>query len=226
VHFDNGGEFLGAEIREWLIERGIKHTTSTAHTFEHNGVAEHSIQTIVSMARCLLIASGLLQQFWTEVVRMAVIIYNMVSRTANNHQPPQLLWDGSTPDVSKLRTFSCRVMVKDLAKKLGKFVVRTWDGIYFGPDEGGDSHCIYDSQTKQFNNSCDVFFLEGRARLEFHSSPLIKKIPAPIADEESKSDIDLEEKETKLSSITLRTSSKRYSHSLWSPHCPWTTNTK
>jgi transposase InsO family protein len=91
VHFDNGREFLGAEICEWLIERGIKHTTSAAHTLKHNGVAEHAIQTIVSMARCLLIASGLLQQFWAEAVRMAVIIYNMVSETANNHQPPQLL---------------------------------------------------------------------------------------------------------------------------------------
>jgi hypothetical protein len=125
VHSDNGGEFLGAEIREWLTEREIKHTTSAAHTLEHNRVAERAIQTIVSMARCLLIASGLLQQFWAEAVRMAVIIYNMVSETANNHQPPQLLWDGSTPNVSKLRTFSCRVMVKDSAKKLGKFVVRT-----------------------------------------------------------------------------------------------------
>jgi hypothetical protein len=52
-------------------------------------------------------------------------------------------------------------MVKDSTKKLGKFVVRTWDGIYLGPDKGGDDHRIYDPQIKQFNNSCDVFFLEG-----------------------------------------------------------------
>jgi hypothetical protein len=125
VHSDNGGEFLGAEICEWLTEREIKHTTSATHTLEHNGVAERAIQTIVSMAHCLLIVSGLPQQFWAKVVRMAVIIYNMVPGTANNHQSPQLLWDGSTPDVSKLRTFSCRVIVKDPAKMLGKFVVRT-----------------------------------------------------------------------------------------------------
>jgi hypothetical protein len=140
---------------------------------------------------------------------MAVIIYNMVPGTANNHQSPQLLWDGSTPDMSKLRIFGCRVMVKDSAKKLGKFVVRTWDGIYLGPDEGGDGHRIYDPQTKRFNNSRDVFFLEDRARPEFHSSPLIEKIPAPIADEESKLDVDSEGEETRPSSITLCTASKR-----------------
>jgi transposase InsO family protein len=85
MHSDNGGEFLGAEIREWLAERGIKHTTSAAHTPEHNGIAERAIQTVVSMACYLLIASGLPQQFWAEAVRMAVIIYNMVLETANNH---------------------------------------------------------------------------------------------------------------------------------------------
>jgi hypothetical protein len=144
VYSDNGGEFLGVEICEWLAERGIKHTTSAAHTLEHKRVAERAIQTIVNMAHCLLIASGLPQQFWAEAVRMAVIIYNMVLETTNNHQSPQLLWNGSTPDMSKLRTFGCRVMVKDPAKKLGKFVVYTWDGIYLGPDEGGNGHCIYD----------------------------------------------------------------------------------
>jgi hypothetical protein len=143
---------------------------------------------------------------------MAVIIYKMVPRTVNNHQPPQLLWDSSTSDVSKLHTFGCRVMVKDPAKKLGKFVVRTWDDIYLRLDKGGDGHRIYDLQTKRFNNSRDVFFLEGRARPEFHSSLLIEKISTPIADEESKSDIDSEGKETRPSSITLRTSSKRDIH--------------
>jgi transposase InsO family protein len=63
VHSDNGGKFLGAEICEWLTEREIKHTTSAAHTPEHNGVTERAIQTIISMAHCLLIASGLPQQF-------------------------------------------------------------------------------------------------------------------------------------------------------------------
>jgi hypothetical protein len=182
VYSDNEKEFLGTEIRELLTERGIKHTTSVAHTSEHNRVAECAIQTIVSMACCLLIMSSLLQQFWAEAVQMAVIIYNMVLETANNHQPPQLLWDGSTPDVSKLHTFGYRVMVKDLAKKLDKFMVRTWDGIYLGLDKGGDGHCIYDSQTKRFNNSHDVFFLESRARSEFHFSLLIEKISASIAD--------------------------------------------
>jgi hypothetical protein len=40
VHSDNGGEFLGGGIQKWLTGLGIKHTTFTAYTLEHNRVAE------------------------------------------------------------------------------------------------------------------------------------------------------------------------------------------
>jgi hypothetical protein len=91
VHSNFRGKFLGVEIREWLTEREIKYTISAAHTFEHNRVAKYTIQIIVSIAHCLLIVSGLPQQFWAEVVWMVVIYHNMVPGTANNHQPPQIL---------------------------------------------------------------------------------------------------------------------------------------
>jgi hypothetical protein len=175
VYSDNGGEFLGGEIQKWLTGLGIKHTTSAAYTPEHNGVAEQALQTIVSMTRCLLIASGLPLRFWAEAVRMAIIVYNMVPRAANDHVAPQYVWDKSIPDVSRLRTFECKVLVKDPAKKLGKFVIRTWDGIYLGLADGGDGHYIYDSVTKRLNNSRNVFFLKGREKPEFHSSPLIER---------------------------------------------------
>jgi hypothetical protein len=175
VHSDNGGEFLGGGIQKWLTGLGIKHTTSAAYTPEHNGIAERALQTIVSMARCLLIASGLPLRFWAEAVRMAIIVYNMVPGAANNHVAPQYVWNKSIPDVSRLRTFRCKVLVKDPAKKLGKFVIRTWNGIYLGLADGGDGHRIYDPATKILNNSHDVFFLKDRGKPEFHSSPLIER---------------------------------------------------
>ena len=90
IHSDNGREFISREMKKWLDKRGITHTTLASHTPEHNNVAECAIQTIVSMARCLLIACGLLQRFWAEAIHMATIIYNMVSCAANDHNPLQL----------------------------------------------------------------------------------------------------------------------------------------
>src|SRR5271163_4646304 len=43
-----------------------------------------------------------------------------------------------------------------------------------GPAEGGDGHKIYDLTTKRMNTSRDVFFLEGRAKPQFHLSPIIE----------------------------------------------------
>ena len=43
-----------------------------------------------------------------------------------------------------------------------------------GPAEGGDGHKIYDPTTKRMNTSRDVFFLEGRAKPQFHLSTVIE----------------------------------------------------
>jgi hypothetical protein len=44
---------------------------------------------------------------------MAVIVYNMVPEAANDHVAPQYVWNKSISDVSRLRTFGCKVLVKD-----------------------------------------------------------------------------------------------------------------
>jgi hypothetical protein len=204
VHLDNGGEFLGREIQKWLTELEIKHTTFAAYIPEHNRVAERALQTIVNMARCLLIASGLPLHFWTKAVRMAVIVYNIVLRATHNHVAPQYVWDKFIPNVSRLRTFRCKVLIKDPAKKLGKFVICTWDGIYLDLADGRDGHHIYDPATKKLNNSRDVFFLEGWEKPEFHSSPLIERTTSSfIAQKES------QKKEISKALFTLNVSNKR-----------------
>ena len=77
VHSNNGGEFIGNNLEEWLEESGIKHTTSAPHTPEHNGLTERTIQIIVSSARTMLIVSGLPGKFWAEACRMAGLIRNL-----------------------------------------------------------------------------------------------------------------------------------------------------
>ena len=173
IHSDGGGEFVSKDTAKWLASQGIKHTWSAAKTPEHNGKAERAIQSVVSSARCMLINSGLLITFWAEAVRMSCIVHNLAPTKANGNAPPALAWDNKPPNVSSIRTFGCRVLVKD-PEPPGKFSVRTWDGIYMGPAEGGDGHKIYDPATKRMNTTRDVFFLEGRAKPQLHLSPLLE----------------------------------------------------
>jgi hypothetical protein len=56
---NQGGKYMSTEACEFLHSKGIKHTTTLAHTPEFNGVAEHFNQTIMNMVHCLLHNSGL-----------------------------------------------------------------------------------------------------------------------------------------------------------------------
>jgi hypothetical protein len=148
---------------------------------------------------------------------MAVIVYNMVPGAANNHVAPQYVWNKSILDVSRLRTFGCKVLVKEPTKKLGKFVIHTWDGIYLGPADGGDGHRIYDSATKRLNNSYDVFFLEGRGKPEFHSFPLIERTTLSYIEQE-----ESQKEETLKASFTLNipNKGKLTGHSVYTERAP------
>src|SRR6202000_1860466 len=205
LHCDSGGELCGGEFEKWVNQQGIQHTTSAPHTPEHNGLAERTIQSVVSAARCMLISSGLPMKFWAEAACMAAIILNMAPTKAHPKSSPLQEWTGTTPNVSSIRTFGCRVLVKD-PSPTGKFTARTWDGIYLGPSQRGDGHRIWDPNTARMNNSRDVYFLEGKGRPEFTSeTPIPDFASEASASEESSEDED----EDKRPAITIQLAGKR-----------------
>ena len=107
------------------------------------------------------------------------------------------------PDVSKLRTFGCRVLVKDPDTK-GKFTIRTWDGINMGPVQGGDDYKIYDPSIRRMSVTRDVHFLEGRAKPELICSPLLERQQDPIPDMDDSSEAGSDKpNEPVLPTITL-----------------------
>jgi hypothetical protein len=63
MHSDGSGEFINKNLDKFLKGKDIKQTVSAPHTSEHNRVAERMLRSIISIAWCLLIHSGLLQQF-------------------------------------------------------------------------------------------------------------------------------------------------------------------
>jgi transposase InsO family protein len=61
MHSDGGGEFINKNLDKFLKSKGVKQTVSTPHTSKHNGVVERILRSIISIAQCLLIHSGLSQ---------------------------------------------------------------------------------------------------------------------------------------------------------------------
>ena len=52
---DNGAEIMSNYFQVFLCEKGIKHETSCPNSPHENGTAERHWQTLLEMARCLLL---------------------------------------------------------------------------------------------------------------------------------------------------------------------------
>ena len=73
---DGGGEFIGREFQNILIENKINHQTSAPYSPHQNGTAERAWRSLYGTARCLLISSGLSKTLWTYAVRHGAYIRN------------------------------------------------------------------------------------------------------------------------------------------------------
>lgn len=71
VRSDNGTEYINHHLEDFLKQEGIKHELTVEYTPQQNGVAERKNRTLVEMARCMMIQSGLPASFWAEAVLTA-----------------------------------------------------------------------------------------------------------------------------------------------------------
>src|ERR1044071_860365 len=104
---DRGGEFLSKEFTEYCEEAGIKRELTAPYTPEQNGVAERKNRTVVEMARSMLKAKGMPNEFWCEAVATAVYVLNISPTRAVEGKTPYEAWKGNKPSIDHLRVFGC-----------------------------------------------------------------------------------------------------------------------
>jgi len=93
---DNGGEYIGGEFATFLEENGIVHQTSCPYTPQQNGLSERVNRTILDMARCILLESGLNRRFWAECITTAVYVRNRCPSAPLNNLSPEEVWTVKT----------------------------------------------------------------------------------------------------------------------------------
>lgn len=97
---DGGGEFIGRQFQQYLLDHGIKHRLSCPHTPEQNDMAERKYCNITELRLTMLYHGSIPRRFWVEAFGTAVWLIN--------RQPSQMLeWDspyhklfGKHPDYS------------------------------------------------------------------------------------------------------------------------------
>jgi hypothetical protein len=157
MYSDGGGEFINKNLAKFLKGKGVKQTVSAPHTSEHNRVVERMLRSIISIARCLLIHSGLSQQFWCEAVWYACLVHSCTPTKMVDGMTSMEHKSGAKPDVSVFHTFRCKCFKMEYGK-IKKFTFRVTQCIYLGLAVEGDEYCLYNKTTKCIISSHDVVF--------------------------------------------------------------------
>ena len=167
---DNGGEFFGTEINDWLAKRGIHHQSSTPHTPQQNGVAERTIRTVMEAARSQMYGRKVPTELWGEAVVAATYVLNR-SLSSTSSATPFELWYGTRPDISNLRIFGSRVFahVPDATRR--KLDPKAQEGIFVGYSERSKAYRIWDPTVRKLIVSRDVQFDENNRYIGAQEKP-------------------------------------------------------
>ena len=114
---------------------------------QQNGVVERRNQTIVGMARSLLKAKKVPDEFWGEAVSSAVFILNRSPTKSVDGMTPFEAWHGRKPDVHYMRTFGCMAHVRETRPGLKKLDDRSRPMIFVGYEPGTKGYRAYDPAT-------------------------------------------------------------------------------
>ena len=73
---DRGGEYISKYFLSFCRENGIHKEFTTRYTPQQNGVAERKNRTIMDMARSMMKAKHLPNEYWAEAVQCAAYVLN------------------------------------------------------------------------------------------------------------------------------------------------------
>jgi hypothetical protein len=107
VCLDMGREWCNTLWDSYSKGHGIILDFTTPYAHQQNGRAEHSMRTLLDMARSMLADAGLAQKYWADAVQTAAYIRNFVPPLNNPAMVPAERWSQKRQDVSHLRAFGC-----------------------------------------------------------------------------------------------------------------------
>ena len=111
------GESLSAKpSRATVREREYFRPTLDQRHHSRMGVAERSNRSVVEMARCLRLESGLSKELWAEACQTAVHILNRVPSAVLDGKTPYFRLFGKQARLDHFKVFGCRAYVQILFK--------------------------------------------------------------------------------------------------------------
>ena len=160
---DNAGEFRSKDINEFVESIGAKNYFSIAYEQWQNGLAESSINSLMTLARAQLAESGLSGRFWFRALSCSTDARNATYHERTKTTPFRAIY-GRKQNLSKFRAFGCRayLYLNEERRPAGKYHPRAVEGIHLGfaTDSNTSGYVIYIPATKKIILSNQVRFDE------------------------------------------------------------------
>ena len=117
---------------------------------QQNGLAERCNRTLLEIARCLLIDSGLPKMMWGAAILLPTRIKNLVARRGEENCPAELM-RGEKPklSISKLFSFGCTVFMRKRDRDVSKLEPKALEGKFVGCTEGDNRYLVYVSNLRK-----------------------------------------------------------------------------
>ncbi|GKD86821.1 putative ribonuclease H-like domain-containing protein [Tanacetum coccineum] len=158
IHTDNETKFVNQTMCSYYENVSISHETSVSRTLQQHGIVERRNQTLVEVARNMLIYANAPLFLWAEVV--ATICYTQnrsLIHLCHGKTPYELMHDRK-PDLSYLHVFGALCYPTNDSEVLGKLKAKTDVGIFIGYAPAKKAYRIYNTRTIRIMETIHVEF--------------------------------------------------------------------
>jgi len=160
---DNGTKYINADLITWCKDKGIKIQQTAPYSPQQNGMSERLNQTLMELARAMLIARKMPEYLWAEAVSHTTYLRNQAPTHALQGTTPEGLWNQKLPDVSHLQEFSAPVYILSKGMNKSKLAAaKSMKHIFVGFTlEGAGAIKYYNASTRQVKVSRNYRFLNN-----------------------------------------------------------------
>ena len=147
---DNAKEFLSEQFEMYCLDADIQQEKTIPETPQQKGLAERCNRTLLEMARCLLIDSGLPKMIWGAAILHATRIRNLVFKRGKEKRQAELM-RGIKPklSISKLSIFDCAVFMRKRDRDVSKLEPKALKGKFVGYTKGDNGYLVYVPNTRK-----------------------------------------------------------------------------
>lgn len=182
---DQGKEYTSNEFHKFCEDEGVERQLTVGYIPQQNGVSERKNQTVMEMAKSMLLEKGLPKTFWPEAVNTAVYLMNRCPTKAVWKKTPFEAWSGRTPSVNQLKFFGCVCYAQIPKQKRTKLEETSEKCVFIGYSSMSKGYRLYNLKTNKVIISRDVVFDENTSWNWEEDKMKEKTVPAIILQQQN-----------------------------------------